>query len=194
MDPDTQKGIRPARFSVSPGGYDRDQVDAYLAELTDWIEGMRAGLTPSSAVQVELARIGERTAGLLATAGDAAASIVADAEALAEKKRSQAQTQAEQILAAGRERSGELERVIADLDERREALLSELDSLAKSLNEITTRHREEGVAPPAEPDLVDPLEPIGDGGRFSSWLPPRSRRKARPLSSRNSARAPTGSG
>lgn len=74
--------IRDATFSLTVRGYDRNEVDAFLAQLADWLEtGGGGGAAAVEAVRTELERIGEQTAGILTEAHQAAEGIRADASA-----------------------------------------------------------------------------------------------------------------
>jgi DivIVA domain-containing protein len=74
--------IRNATFPLSVRGYDRSEVDTYLAELADWLEtGGGGGAAAVEAVRTELERIGEQTAQILTEAHQAGEGIRADASA-----------------------------------------------------------------------------------------------------------------
>jgi cell division septum initiation protein DivIVA len=60
-------------------GYDRNEVDRFLAELADWLDE-RGDDPTSELVRAELERIGEQTSNILTEAHDAAEAIRADAE------------------------------------------------------------------------------------------------------------------
>jgi DivIVA domain-containing protein len=79
MDPGSVDRIRNARFSHAVRGYDRHEVDQFLAELADWLEDSDDDAVAAS-VRAELERIGEQTAGILTDAHDAAQAIRSDAE------------------------------------------------------------------------------------------------------------------
>ena len=57
-------------------GYDRDAVHDMLDRVADWMEG-KAGAVSSAApgVREEIAKVGERTAGILTAAEEAAANL-----------------------------------------------------------------------------------------------------------------------
>jgi DivIVA domain-containing protein len=74
--------IRNATFPLSVRGYDRNQVDAFLAEVADWLEtGGGGGAAATEAVRNELERVGEQTASILTEAHRAAEDIRGDASA-----------------------------------------------------------------------------------------------------------------
>lgn len=80
MDEHSIERIRNASFSHSVRGYDRGEVDRFLAEVADWLE--LGGGEQAAAVEVvraELERVGEQTAGILTEAHAAAQAIREDA-------------------------------------------------------------------------------------------------------------------
>lgn len=79
MDQGSVDRIRNANFSHAVRGYDRHEVDQFLAELADWLEASDDDAVAAS-VRSELERIGEQTAGILTDAHDAAQAIRSDAE------------------------------------------------------------------------------------------------------------------
>ena len=81
MDEHSIERIRNANFSISVRGYDRNEVDRFLAEVADWLEtGEGEGAAANEAVRLELERVGEQTAAILTEAHAAAQAIREDAE------------------------------------------------------------------------------------------------------------------
>jgi DivIVA domain-containing protein len=72
--------IRAAKFPLVRKGYDPDQVDAFVAEVVDWLETGGADQARGEIVRREIERVGERTAGILASAEDTAQQLRGDAE------------------------------------------------------------------------------------------------------------------
>lgn len=72
--------IRAATFPLVRKGYDPDQVDAFLAEVVDWLETGGADQARAEIVKREIERVGERTASILASAEDTAQQLRGDAE------------------------------------------------------------------------------------------------------------------
>ncbi len=75
--------IRTATFTLARRGYDKREVEQFLNQIADWLETGGGDQARSDVVRRELERVGERTAGILATAEDSAEQIRADAEELA---------------------------------------------------------------------------------------------------------------
>src|SRR4051794_35675334 len=85
------------------GGYDRRAVDAYLAELADWLETGGGDEARRSVIQREMGRVGERTGEVLASAQAAADRVTSEAEAEAATLRSDAEREAEETRSAADE-------------------------------------------------------------------------------------------
>lgn len=224
--------IRNATFPLSVRGYDRAQVDAFLAEIADWLEtGGGGGAAAEEATRIALERVGEQTASILseshrageeiredAMAGvrqqliDANATaervreeaaeyaadtrdeadayarkVRADADAYASRttaeieteladERENAKKEAERVVADANKRKADIESVIGDLEQRRDAVLAELDRLASGITGTASQHRsadEEALAEAAtkvvaehagsDPDETDDFESVPGG-------------------------------
>jgi DivIVA domain-containing protein len=147
--------IRSATFTVARRGYDTREVDSYLSKLADWLEGGGADQVHSDTIRHELERIGQKTAKVLTAAQEAADSLRDEAErearqiseaarARAERVRSEADAKAAQtikeaeakaikMVEEGSKRRREIEKVIADLQTRRDAVVSGLEKLSSQL-------------------------------------------------------------
>jgi DivIVA domain-containing protein len=166
VEKDSVDRIRSATFNSSRRGYDPGEVDSYLHDLADWLEGGGAEIEPSDAVRRELDSVGRHTAGLLSAAGEAAGSIRSEAEAdaaetiesarieanaarveaddYAERTRTEAEeyAQAERGKADAyalrmREEAGEQAgKIIADGQSRREALEEVISDLAERRDKL----------------------------------------------------------
>ena len=73
--------IRNATFPSSKRGYDKQEVEKFLARLADWLETGGGDESRSETVKRELERVGERTGAILSQAEDSAQQIRAEAEA-----------------------------------------------------------------------------------------------------------------
>ncbi len=206
MDEYSIERIRQAEFSLTVRGYDRNEVDRFLAELADWLEtGGGEAAAGDEAVHNALERVGEQTAQILTEAHAAAQAIRDDAaaevrqslvdanltsenlrteaseyaadtrdeaDAYARKVRTEADTYAERgrseieaeleeergvarkemerIVGEANRRKADIERLISDLEERREAVLAELERLASGIAGTATEHRPHAEAAKAE--------------------------------------------
>ncbi|MGH2984410.1 MAG: DivIVA domain-containing protein [Solirubrobacterales bacterium] len=88
--------IRNATFPSSRRGYDKHEVEKFLARLADWLETGGGDESRSDTVKRELERVGQRTGAILAQAEESAQQIRAEAEEEARGAINSANAQAEQ--------------------------------------------------------------------------------------------------
>lgn len=173
--------IRNATFSEERRGFDRREVQVFLAELADWLEAGAADEARSYAVKVKLERAGETTARILATAeGEAeemrreaqedAARMVAEAEAKARDTIDSADRRAHDTIEAadrkarrtvedGERRRHAIETVISDLVARRDLVLDDIEALGDKLAAAVAAHTPPAGADPFDrPAELDPAE------------------------------------
>ena len=87
--------VRRATFPQALRGYDREAVHDLLDRVADWMEGKTEAVSgPAPNVREELAKVGERTTGILAAAEEAGAKLLAEATEYAERLRSDAEDEA----------------------------------------------------------------------------------------------------
>jgi DivIVA domain-containing protein len=137
--------IRNATFALSVRGYDRNEVDALLAQIADWLEtGGGGGAAAVEAVRTELEQIGERTAGILREAHQAAEGIRDDANAGVRQQLVDANNTAETVRSEAAEYAADT-RDEADAYARK--VRSEADAYAsRTTAEIETELSEEREA------------------------------------------------
>lgn len=113
------------------GGYDRDEVDAYIKRLRQELEEERERRSPTGAVKAALDQVGGEVSGILQRAHDTAAELTRTARAEAEELTTSSQREAQERLAsARREAETLLRQAKADavaITARAEARLRELD-------------------------------------------------------------------
>lgn len=159
MNDNTIERIRTATFKEARRGYDRRDVDGFLAELADWLESGGADEVRSETVKRELQRVGQKTATILSSAEDAAEQMRQEAERDAREAVSAAQAKARRMIEEGEKRRGSIESVIADLVQRRDAVIADMDRLTGQLRTaIGEHHPKKGADPFAPPANMDPLE------------------------------------
>jgi DivIVA domain-containing protein len=177
VEQDAIERIRTATFSDARRGYDRQEVDTYLARLADWLEGGGGDQARSEIVKRELERVGQKTAAILTEAQDAAQSIRSESEneanekleaarreteaarteadEYAQKTRDEADRQAAakikdagdeaaRMVEDGQTRKREVEKLISDLEARRDAVLSGLERLSSEIAGTATQHKSDG--------------------------------------------------
>lgn len=88
--------IRNATFPSAKRGYDRHEVEKFLARLADWLETGAGDESRSDTVKRELERVGQRTGAILAQAEESAQQIRAEAEEEARGTVNTASMQAEE--------------------------------------------------------------------------------------------------
>lgn len=176
--------IRTATFTLERRGYDKREVEKFLNQIADWLETGGGDQARSDVVRRELERVGQRTAGILATAEDAAEEIRADADEYSAKTRAAAdayagqtreeaeadvrdrlgaaEAKATRIVEEGSARRRDIEAVITDLVARRDGVIAEANRLADELRQAADAHMPaRGEDRFAEPSELDPTERVG---------------------------------
>ena len=181
-DPLSAEEVRRATFPQALRGYDRQAVHDLLARVADWMEG-NAGSASSATpgMQEELAKVGEKTAGILTAAEEAARNLRDEAAEYAERLRADAEDESRKArLNAGQrmdemiaeaeeksrtiideavERRRQLNLAISSLIDRRDEIAADTTRLAEELlaavDEVVAGPPEAGVEPESEDD-ADP--------------------------------------
>ena len=89
--------IRNATFPAARRGYDKHEVEKFLARLADWLETGAGDESRSDTVKRELERVGQRTGAILAQAEESAQQIRAEAEEEARETLANIGSQAEEV-------------------------------------------------------------------------------------------------
>jgi len=169
--------VRRATFPQALRGYDREAVHDLLDRVADWMEGKAgavAGATPG--MREEFAKVGERTAGILAAADEAASNLRSEAKEYADRLRSEAddasrkarlnasqrmdemvaeaETKAQRIIDDAVARRRQLNQAISSLLERRDEIAADTAKLAEEL-----LHAVEELRAPDPRDEEDAAEP-----------------------------------
>jgi DivIVA domain-containing protein len=111
------QALREAAFPVSWRGYDRSEVDRFLGETAEWIEGLVHQGGDATIVQRQLSKVGEQTAEVLGVA-----------EETARRMRTEAAEETERIRAAARD---EVARVRAEADTYARAVRADAEGEAE---------------------------------------------------------------
>jgi DivIVA domain-containing protein len=128
VDQESVERIRSATFNIGRRGYDKREVDTYLARLADWLENGAVGETDTETARRELERIGQRTARVLTAAGEAAEELKADA---AEEAREVVDGARIEANAARVEAERYVESVRGDADDYAETVRGKADAYAQ---------------------------------------------------------------
>lgn len=101
------------------GGYDRDEVDEYVAHLERRIEELEQERTPDGAVQRRLEQVGDEVAGILQRAHETADQLTSGAREEASRLLESSRTEAEQLRESSqREAQERTETARREADER----------------------------------------------------------------------------
>jgi DivIVA domain-containing protein len=129
-------------FKPSRRGYDREEVDAYVAQLHRQIHDLQAQVSsPDMAVRSALERVGGEVAGVLQHAHDTAHEIVAEAEAEAAAHRAAAEKHAGEVTAAADKHAGEVtaaaEQRVYELDLDTDRIWSERERIMMDARDLS---------------------------------------------------------
>lgn len=124
-------------FRPSRRGYDRDDVDAYVAQLQHEIRDLQTrNQTPDAAVRSALERVGQEVASVLKQAHDTADDIVAAAQREGEEHRDRAARDAAHVTALAEQRLHELDLDTDRIWGERERIMADARDLARQLNQL----------------------------------------------------------
>ncbi len=179
-DPLSGEEVRRATFPQALRGYDRQAVHDMLDRVADWMEG-GAGAVSSAApgVRDEIAKLGERTAGILNAAEDASRKLRDEAVEYAERLRADAEDESRKARLNASQRMDEMiaeaetksQKIVDDAIARRRQLNLAISSLIVRRDEIAadaTRLAEEllsaveDLRSPSRGGEPDEEEPIDD--------------------------------
>ncbi len=129
------------------GGYDRRAVDAYLAELAEWLESGGDDEARRSVIQREMGRVGERTGTVLAAAQESADKLTGEAEGAAASLREDAEREAGEIRRAADDYAAQT-RTAADEQAKAttEAAAGEAEAVRAEAGERLRKAEEEAAA------------------------------------------------
>ena len=106
-EPDLAAQVKEATFPTVMRGYDKDEVDRFLAWLAKRLEGVAqlsgGGIWGPDALRRELERVGESTKGILAAAEETARKLRADTAREVEEARRSAREQAQRMRSEAEE-------------------------------------------------------------------------------------------
>lgn len=101
------------------GGYDREEVDEYVAALERRIEDLEQERTPDGAVQRRLEQVGGEVSGILQRAHETADQLTSEARAEADQLLESARREAEELRSSSQQEARELtENARREADER----------------------------------------------------------------------------
>ena len=128
------------RFTPSRRGYDRAEVDAYIAQLQSQIRGLQgqvqAQQTPDAAVHSALERVGEQVGQVLKQANDTAEEIVATAEREARDHHAEVERELAHATSLAEQRLHELDLDTDRIWGERERIVADARDLARQLTQL----------------------------------------------------------
>lgn len=124
-------------FKPSRRGYDREEVDAYVAQLHRQIRELQVQQqTPDAAVRSALERVGDEVADILKQAHNTSDEIVATAQREADAHREEAARQAAHVTAVAEQRVHELDLDTDRIWGERERIVADARDLARQLTQL----------------------------------------------------------
>jgi DivIVA domain-containing protein len=123
-------------FKLARRGYDREEVDAYVAQLHRQIHELQDRSTPDGAVRHALDRVGEEVSGILQSSHATAADVIAAAEHEAAEHKRQASEHAAEIVAIAERRVHELDLDTDRIWAERERIVADARDLARQLQGV----------------------------------------------------------
>jgi DivIVA domain-containing protein len=171
---------RDPEFRMVVRGYDREEVDAYLARLRAELERERDHQSPSGAVKRALEQVGEEVADILKRAHETAAEVTSSSRREADERLEGARRAAEARIVEANVRASELtagaEARVRELDldtdriwAERDRIVADMRDLARQLTDLADvaaeRFPAEDLAEDADEttEIVD-AEPIRELG------------------------------
>jgi DivIVA domain-containing protein len=124
--------VRRATFPQALRGYDRQAVHDMLDRVADWMEGGASAVTSAApGVRDEIAKVGERTAGILNAAEDAARKLREEAVEYAERLRSDAEDEARKSRLNA---SQKMDEMVADAETKAQRIIDDAIARRRQLN------------------------------------------------------------
>jgi len=127
--------LRQARFPQSRRGYDPESVHAFLDRVADWVESRAGGANADPGVTSELEKVGERTAGILTAAEEAAAKLRTEAKDFADELRQNAEDETRKVTLNASQKADEL---ISEAESKAESIIDEAIARRRRLNQAVT--------------------------------------------------------
>lgn len=127
-------------FKPSRRGYDREDVDAYVAQLQQQVRTLQLQAqqpqTPDAAVRSALERVGDEVADILKQAHATSDDLIAAAQREADAHREQAARDAAHVTAVAEQRLHELDLDTDRIWGERERIVADARDLARQLNQL----------------------------------------------------------
>jgi DivIVA domain-containing protein len=151
-------------FKPSRRGYDREEVDAYVAQLQRQLRELQAqpAPTPDDAVREALERVGDEVTDVLKSAHATAEELVRIAQREAKEHREEAARDAAHVTSVAEQRLHELDLDTDRIWGERERIVADARDLARQLNQLAdlaaerfpqdNQQKQDSEEPAAEPE------------------------------------------
>jgi cell division initiation protein len=162
--------LRQARFPQSRRGYDREAVHAFLERVAEWVDA-HAGSSADPGLTSELEKVGERTAGILTAAEEAAAKLRTEAKEFADELQRSAEEEARMTKLNASQKADE---IISEAEAKAEGIIDEAIARRRRLNQAVTSliERREEIAEETQ-RLADQLLEAVESVRLDEPIPER---------------------
>jgi len=129
--------LRDVQFSTALRGYDRDEVDRFVARVNQVLAELQITAAPESAIRHALKQVSEETQGILERAHETAEEIAHRSRAQADDRLQRADTEARELREAAEARVAELEADVQRILAERARIIEELRDLVRRLAEFS---------------------------------------------------------
>lgn len=124
--------VRRATFPQALRGYDREAVHDMLERVADWMEGKAQTVSSATpGMREEIAKVGERTAGILTAAEEAARNLRDEAVEYADRLRTDTEDEARKARLNASQRMDEL---VAEAEAKAQGIIDDAIARRRQLN------------------------------------------------------------
>ena len=144
--------LRDVQFSSALRGYDRDEVDRFVARVNQVLAELQITAAPESAIRHALKQVSEETQGILERAHETDEEITRRSRAQADDRLQQAEAEARGLREAAEARVAELEADVQRILAERARIIEELRDLVRRLGAFSDEAagRDPSRPPPSE--------------------------------------------
>ena len=144
--------LRDVQFSSAMRGYDRDEVDRFVARVNQVLAELQITAAPESAIRHALKQVSEETQGILERAHETDEEITRRSRAQADDRLQQAEAEARGLREAAEARVAELEADVQRILAERARIIEELRDLVRRLGAFSDEAagRDPSRPPPSE--------------------------------------------
>jgi DivIVA domain-containing protein len=144
--------LRDVQFSSALRGYDRDEVDRFVARVNQVLAELQITAAPESAIRHALKQVSEETQGILERAHETGEEITRGSRSQADDRLQQAEAEARGLREAAEARVAELEADVQRILAERARIIEELRDLVRRLGAFSDEAagRDPSRPPPSE--------------------------------------------